>query len=87
MYIILTYDVNAKRVSKVMKICRKYLHHVQNSVFEGHITDKKLTRLKKELEGRIETNEDSVQIYKISSEVMVQKEKLGTVTEFDSIIG
>lgn len=55
--------------------------------FEGHITDKKLTRLKKELEGRIETDEDSVQIYKISSEVMVQKEKLGTVTEFDSIIG
>ena len=35
MYVILTYDVGAKRVSKVMKTCRKYMVHVQKSVFEG----------------------------------------------------
>ena len=35
MYVILTYDVVAKRVSKVMKTCRKYMVHVQKSVFEG----------------------------------------------------
>lgn len=34
MYIILTYDVGSKRVEKVLKICRKYLVHVQKSVFE-----------------------------------------------------
>ena len=33
MYVILTYDVNAKRVSKVMKICRKYLIHTSISMF------------------------------------------------------
>ncbi len=38
MYIILVYDVNKRRVSKVRKVCVKYLHHVQNSVFEGNIT-------------------------------------------------
>ena len=38
MYIILVYDVNKRRVSKVRKVCAKYLHHVQNSVFEGNIT-------------------------------------------------
>ena len=35
MYVILTYDVGAKRVSKVMMTCRKYMVHVQKSVFEG----------------------------------------------------
>ena len=45
MFVILTYDVNVKRVSKVMKTCRKYLSHVQNSVLEGSITEKNLNKL------------------------------------------
>lgn len=47
MYVILTYDVGAKRVSKVMKICRKYMVHVQKSVFEGNVTEAKLENLRK----------------------------------------
>ena len=39
MYVIITYDVGVKRNSKVLKICRRYLLHVQKSVFEGHITE------------------------------------------------
>ena len=54
MFVILTYDINRKRVSKVMKICRKYLVHIQESVFEGTITEGKLTRLKKELKYIVE---------------------------------
>lgn len=42
MFVILTYDVKAKRDTKVMKVCRKYLTHDQKSVFEGMITEKKL---------------------------------------------
>jgi CRISPR-associated protein Cas2 len=30
MFVIVTYDISAKRVSKVMKVCRKYLTHVQS---------------------------------------------------------
>lgn len=37
MFVIVTYDVSQKRVTKVMKISRKYLNHIQNSVFEGMI--------------------------------------------------
>lgn len=48
MYVVLTYDVNEKRVQKAMKVCRKYLVHVQKSVFEGNITEAKLKKLKKE---------------------------------------
>ena len=49
MYIILSYDVNTKRVGKALKICRKYLHSVQRSVFEGYLTDRQLAKLKNEL--------------------------------------
>ena len=48
MFVIVTYDVAQKRVTKTMKICRKYLTHVQNSVFEGMITEGKLNKLKPE---------------------------------------
>ena len=49
MYIILVYDVNAKRVGKVLKLCRCYLNWIQNSTFEGELTPVKL----KELEFKI----------------------------------
>jgi CRISPR-associated endonuclease Cas2 len=41
MFLILVYDVNEKRVNKVLKTCRKYLHWVQNSVLEGEISEAK----------------------------------------------
>ena len=41
MYVILVYDINLeekagqKILNKVFKTCKKYLIHIQNSVFEG----------------------------------------------------
>ena len=46
MFVIVTYDVNAKRDPKVMKTLRKYLTHEQHSVFEGLITPGRLKHLK-----------------------------------------
>ena len=46
MFVILVYDVKAKRNNKILKTCRKYLRHVQKSVFEGNLTEAKLKRLK-----------------------------------------
>jgi len=45
MYVILVYDVNEKRVAKMLKLCRRYLNWIQNSVFEGEITEVKLKEL------------------------------------------
>ena len=50
MYIILVYDIcqegnGAKRWSHVFKTCKKYLHHIQDSVFEGEITNVQLAKL------------------------------------------
>ncbi|MCS7256766.1 MAG: CRISPR-associated endonuclease Cas2, partial [Thermomicrobium sp.] len=35
MYVIVAYDVGVERVARVLKICRKYLTWVQNSLLEG----------------------------------------------------
>lgn len=67
MFVIVTYDVNVKRNNKVLKICRKYLVHVQKSVFEGNITEAKLRKLKSELKRTTKTDEDSVIIYRFDS--------------------
>ena len=46
MYIILVYDIGEKRVGKMLKLCRQYLNWIQNSVFEGDITEVRLKELK-----------------------------------------
>lgn len=63
MFVILVYDMNVKRVGKALKICRKYLYWVQNSVFEGDISEANLAKLKIELKRLINSKEDSVIIY------------------------
>lgn len=81
MYIILSYDINAKRVGKALKICRKYLHSVQKSVFEGYLSDRQLESLKKELHKLIKLNEDSICIYKLESLKYTSKDVIGTVIQ------
>lgn len=86
MFVILTYDVGVKRVSKVMKTCRRYLHHVQNSVFEGMITDAQLSKLKASLVPLIHKEMDSICIYEFDSVKYAKKEEIGAVTYYGTII-
>lgn len=86
MFVIVTYDVDAKRVSKVMKTCRKYLKHVQKSVFEGMITEGKLNQLKAELIPLIVCTEDKICIYKIDNLKYTSKEQIGVVKMDDNIL-
>jgi len=46
-----------------MKTCRKYLTHVQRSVFEGNITEGQLALLRKEVMGIVDKELDFVIIY------------------------
>lgn len=64
MFVILYYDVGEKRCSKMLKKCRQYLNWVQNSVFEGDITQAQIVRLMSEINKIINEKEnDSVIIY------------------------
>jgi len=77
MHVILVYDMGEKRVNKALKICRKYLNWVQNSVFEGEITAAKLTKLKGELKRIMDEDEDSVIIYRFRTLTYSKREVLG----------
>ncbi|MCQ6254775.1 CRISPR-associated endonuclease Cas2 [Methanocaldococcus sp.] len=67
MYIIIVYDVNVARVNKVKKFLRQHLNWVQNSVFEGEVTDAEFERIKDGLLNIIDEDKDSIIIYKLKS--------------------
>ena len=77
MYVILVYDVNVKRVAKMLKLCRRYLHWIQNSVFEGDLTELKYKELVYEIEQIINKNEDSVIIFKSRQSRWLDKSIVG----------
>ena len=86
MYVILSYDVNAKRVAAARKIVKKYLRPVQRSVYEGSITESRLERLKAELLRRLDCAEDSVRVYKLQSLRYVELDQLGVASPVDSVV-
>jgi len=77
MYVILVYDIGEKRVGKMLKLCRKYLNWIQNSVFEGEITEVKLQELKIKASQIMELKTDSLIIFKNRQEKWLDKEVVG----------
>ena len=77
MFIIVAYDVNVKRVAKVLKIGRKYLNWVQNSLLEGELTKAQFERLKAELKQVINENEDSIIFYTLRTSQYMKRELIG----------
>ena len=77
MYVILVYDMGQKRVGKMLKLCRKYLNWIQNSVFEGEITEVKLLELKHRAEAIMDNESDSIIIFRTRQEKWLEKEIVG----------
>ncbi len=77
MYVILVYDIGEKRVGKMLKHCRKYLNWIQNSVFEGEITEVKLKELVYNAKKIMKEEEDSLIIFKSRNERWLDKEIIG----------
>jgi len=76
-YAFLFYDVNVLRVSKVFKICKKYLSHFQKSVFRGDITPANLMLLKNDLKKVIVDDEDFVCIIKLKNDNVYGEDIIG----------
>ena len=77
MYVILVYDIGEKRVAKMLKLCRKYLNWIQNSVFEGEITEVKLKELKFRAKEIMLQETDSLIIFTSRDEKWLDKEIVG----------
>lgn len=86
MYVILVYDIladdNGPRVSRnTFKICKKYLTHIQKSVFEGNLTELNYMKLKTELSKHVRKDKDSVLVFKSREERWLEKDYLGTADD------
>ncbi len=77
MYYIAVYDVEEARVGKALKLFRKYLNWVQNSVFEGHLTEGQYEKLKAEVKSTLQLDKDSILFYSVSDQKFLQKTFLG----------
>ncbi len=77
MYVILVYDVGEKRVGKMLKLCRRYLHWIQNSVFEGEITEVKLRELEQEARQLMRPSEDSLIVFRSREARWLEKKVIG----------
>lgn len=77
MYVILVYDMEAKRTGKMLKLCRKYLNWIQNSVFEGEITEAKLKELLSLAKKQMNLDTDSIIIFKSRDQYWLDKEIIG----------
>lgn len=77
MYIILVYDIGEKRVGKMLKLCRRYLNWIQNSVFEGEITEVKLKELLIHAKKIMVKSEDSLILFRSRQKKWLEKEVIG----------
>jgi CRISPR-associated protein Cas2 len=77
MYHILVYDIGEKRVGKMLKLCRQYLNWIQNSVFEGELTEVKLKELIHKAKIIMNLEEDSIIIFTSRQEQWLNKQVIG----------
>lgn len=78
MYVILVYDIGEKRVGKMLRLCRKYLSWIQNSVFEGEVTEVRLKELILKAEKIMKKDEDdSLIIFSSRTDKFLDKQIIG----------
>lgn len=77
MYVIIVYDVEQERVAKVCQFLRRFLHWVQNSAFEGELSESQLEAIRFKLREILDLEKDSVYIYRLPDKKFLQKEVIG----------
>lgn len=71
-------EVGKYRVTKVFKICKKYLKHHQKSIFRGNITPSNQIKLELELKKVIDKNLDFISIIKVPNSKSFNETIIGT---------
>jgi len=77
MYVILVYDIGDRRVVKMLKLCRRYLNWIQNSVFEGEISALKLKELILAAKEIMDEERDSLIIFNSRNKNWLDKQIIG----------
>ncbi|MCU7514500.1 MAG: CRISPR-associated endonuclease Cas2 [Ignavibacteria bacterium] len=77
MYLIVVYDAGPKRGAKLLKFLRQHLIWVQNSVFEGEVTEAGFEEIKAGIKEAINTSKDSIIYYTFDSQSYTQRGIIG----------
>jgi len=83
MYVIVVYDMEADRTHLMLKLCRRYLVHVQNSVLEGKSRREICCDTEGEIEDLLQEGE-SVMVYELSSDQLLNRTVYGDDPTEDS---
>lgn len=87
MYVIIVYDISVERVSKVCNFLRCFLNWVQNSVFEGELTESQFMRIESGLREIMDESVDSVRIYILRNKDVLKIKTIGVEkAQVDTII-
>jgi len=78
LYVIIVYDVGVERVNKVRIYLKQYLNWVQNSVFEGELTDSEYMKITNGLKEIIDESLDHVICYKSKDRKYLDVDEIGT---------
>lgn len=76
-YYICVYDVSVDRGSKVLRLFRRYLTWVQNSVFEGELSPAQFAELEAEVRVLFEEG-DSLIVYAMRTGRYMERRVVGT---------
>ena len=77
MYVVIVYDIKVERVNKIKSFLRQHLYWIQNSVFEGEITNSQYIEIVSKLKQIMDEDEDSIIIFKSRMEELIDREVLG----------
>ena len=75
-YVIAVYDVAVERGAKALRLFRRYLAHVQNSVFEGELSPGQLAELETAA-GDLLHDSDAVVLYVLRTRAYSERRSLG----------
>lgn len=71
----------------MLKLCRQYLNWIQNSVFEGELTEVKLKELIYKAKNIMNAEKDSIIVFSSRQEKWLEKQVIGKEkNELDNIL-
>lgn len=71
----------------MLKLCRQYLNWIQNSVFEGELTEVKLKELIYKAKNIMNVEKDSIIVFSSRQEKWLEKQVIGKEkNELDNIL-
>lgn len=73
MYVIIAYDIGIERLDAVRRILKQYLTWVQNSAFEGELSEGKLEEIRLKVNTVIDPDVDSIVVYSVDNPSWIKR--------------